>query len=303
MKQAENRRVLTAHVAILLANLGWGAMAPISKGVMLSGLVSPLALSGIRITGGALLFFIFSWLLPASVAPRQSIDRCDWWRLLICSLLIISMNQGLFILGIGMTNPVDSTVMSSLTPILTMILAVIFLRFPMTWSRCLGVIIGLTGVVMLVAGSGRSAIASNPVMGDTLCFVAQLCAAVYYVAFEDIIAKYSPYTLMKWLFYISVVTYVPFCIPEMAAVDYASLPAAMWWELAYIIVIATFFGYLMIPLAQRYLRPTVVSAYNYLQPAFAAIIAVMLGVGDFGPVKMVATLIIFIGVALVNRDK
>lgn len=303
MRREDNRHILGAHIAILLANLGWGVMSPISKAVLLSGQMSALALSGIRISGGALLYFIFSWLLPASMQTRQKIDRADIWRLILCSTLIISLNQGLFILGIGMTNPVDSSVMSSLTPILTMIIAAIFLKFPMTWPKVAGVLIGLGGVLMLVIDSGRSEMASDPLSGDLLCLGAQLCAAIYYVAFGRIITKYSPYTLMKWLFYISAFTYVPLCLPEMAKVDYAALPAELWWELVYIITVATFIGYLLIPVAQKSLRPTVVSAYSYLQPVFAAIVALWLGVGDFGLKKGIATLLIFAGIALVNRSQ
>lgn len=297
-----NREVLGAHLAMLFANMGWGVMSPVSKSVLLSGAITPLGLSGIRITGGALLYLIFSWLLPASMETRQRIDRRDWWRLLLCSLLIISANQGLFILGIGLTNPIDSSVMSSLTPLFTMILAAVFLHFPMTWMKVAGVLVGLGGVVMLVADSGASEMAENPLLGNLLCMAAQLCAAIYYVAFDGIIRKYSPYTLMKWLFFLSVVTYVPFCMPDMLRVDYVALPAEIWWELAYIITVATFIGYMLIPFSQKHLRPTVVSMYSYLQPAFAAVMALILGVGEFGLVKGVATLLIFVGIGLVNRS-
>lgn len=286
---------------MLVANMGWGVMSPVSKSVLLDGSISPLALSGIRITGGALMFFIFSWLLPGSFAARQRIERGDWVRLVVCSLLIISANQGLFILGIGLTNPVDSSVMSSLTPVFTMLLAALFLHIPMTGMKIAGVCVGLVGVIVLVTDSAVTATASNPVVGNLLCLGAQVCAAIYFVGFGGIIRKYSPYTLMKWLFYISVLTYVPFCLPEMMRVDYSSLGMAVWSELGYIIVVATFIGYLLIPFSQKELKPTVVSMYGYLQPVFAAVIAVAMGVGEFGIVKCCATLLIFAGITLVTR--
>lgn len=292
-----------AHLAMLVANMGWGIMSPITKDVMMSGEVSPLALSGIRITGGALLYLIFSFLLPASMETRQKIERRDWWKLVVCSLLIVSCNQALFILGIGLTNPVDSSVMSSMTPIMTMILAAIFLRFPMTWLKVFGVIIGMVGVTMLVWGTPVSEVAPNPLLGNLLCLAAQGCAAVYYIAFSGIIERYSPYTLMKWLFFISVVTYVPFCLPEILKIDFAQLPVAIWLELAYIIVVATFIGYMLIPFSQKRLKPTVVSMYSYLQPVFAAVAALLLGIGGFGPVKIAATALIFIGIYIVNRSR
>ncbi len=298
----EKSNVRMAHLALLLANIGWGVIAPVSKMVLLSGAITSLALSGIRITGGALLFLIFTWILPKSFDTRQRIDQRDIWKLILCATLIISANQGLYIIGVGLTDPVDSAVMCSLTPVLTMILAAIFLHFRMTWLKVGGVLMGLAGVVILVSGSAESEIAVNPLLGNLLCLGAQLCAAIYYVGFEGIIKKYSPYVLMKWMFFISVLTYVPFCIPDMVNIDYMALPWEVWAGLAFIITIPTFFGYLMIPIAQRSLKPTVVSAYSYLQPVFAAIVAVMMSVGDFGWSKVLATALIFVGIYFVNKS-
>ncbi|MDE6650410.1 MAG: DMT family transporter [Muribaculaceae bacterium] len=300
--KSSKTEVRTAHLALLLANIGWGVIAPVSKMVLLSGAISSLALSGIRISGGAVLFLLFTWLLPKQFETRQRISPRDIPKLILCSLLIISANQGMYIIGVGLTNPVDAAVMCSLTPVLTMILAALFLHFKMTWMKVAGVLMGLAGVLVLVGKSEESAIAVNPLLGNMLCLGAQLCAAIYYVGFTGIIDRYSPYVLMKWMFFISVLTYVPFCLPDMMRVEYTALPAEVWAGLAFIITIPTFFGYLMIPIAQRSLAPTVVSAYSYLQPVFAAIVAVMMSVGVFGWDKAVATLLIFIGIYFVNRS-
>lgn len=294
-------KIRNAHLAMLFANMGWGIMSPVSKSLLLEGSISPLALSGIRISGGALLFFIFSFILPSSFETRQKIDRSDYLKLLICSLLIISANQGLFILGIGLTNPVDSSVMSSLTPVFTMLLAAIFLHIPITAMKIAGVLTGLAGVIVLVTDTAASEMATNPIAGNMLCLGAQICAAIYYVAFEGIIKKYSAYSLMKWLFFISVFTYVPFCLPEIMKIDFQSLTTVVFSELTYIIVVATFIGYLLIPFSQKTLKPTVVSMYSYLQPVFAAVIALVLGVGDFGWIKIGATILIFAGISLVTH--
>lgn len=293
----------TAHLAILFANVGWGILAPVSKAVLLSGAISSLALSGIRITGGALLFFLFSWILPKSFDTRQPIERGDILKIIICSILIISANQGLYIIGVGLTNPVDATIVCSMTPVFTMILAAIFLKFRMTWLKVTGVLMGLAGVYVLVCDTSKSEIAVNPLLGNLLVMGAQLCAAIYYVGFTGIIDKYSPYTLMKWLFIISVFTYVPFCLSEIMMIDLSEFTQDIWWGLLFIIVVPTFLGYLMIPLAQRSLKPTVVSAYNYLQPVIASVIAVMMSVGDFGWSKVVAFVLIIVGITFVNRSK
>lgn len=297
-----SKQKLQGHVALLFANMFWGMMSPVTKSVLLGGDISPLALSALRIGGGALLFALCSLILPASVAPRERIQRSDYLKLLCASLLMISANQGLFILGIGYTNPIDSSVMSSLTPMITMLLAAWILHFPITRLKFLGVAIGLAGVIILVTDNSGNANATNPLIGDLLCFGAQICAALYYVLFGGLIKRYAPFTLMKWMFLIAAFTYVPCCWRALADIPYARVPAVIWMELGYIVVFATCLAYLTLPFAQKRLKPTVVSTYSYFQPVFAAIVAVWLGVGDFGVVKMAATLLIFAGVYFVSTN-
>lgn len=292
------------HAAMLLANVVWGAMSPVTKDVLLSGTIPSVALSAIRIAGGATLFWLCTLLLPARLVPTETIRKADWPMLLLASVLMISANQGLYIIGIGYTSPIDSSVMSALTPVITMILAAMLIGQPITWLKAAGVALGLGGALLMVlAESTGSAIATNPMLGNGLCLAAQFCAALYYVKFVNIINRYSPFTMMKWMFTFAALTYVPCVMPWIMDVDFASISATMWMELAYIIVFATFIAYMLIPFSQRYLRPTVMAMYNYLQPASAALLATMLGVGEFGPVKILATALIFIGVWFVTRSK
>lgn len=289
------------HVALLLANIAWGLMSPVTKNIILQGQISPLALSGIRIGLSALLFLLAGMILPPSVAPKERIERCDYLKVFLASVLMISANQGLFILGVGYTDPIDSSVMSSTTPIITMILAGVILGYPITKFKLAGVILGLCGVILLVSGNRSSEIASNAFLGDSLCLAAQICAAVYYVALMGLTKRYAPFTLMKWMFLLSAVTYVPCCTPELAKVPWAELGVETWCQLAFIVIFATCVSYLALPFSQRRLKPTVVSAYNYLQPVVAAVAAVILGVGEFGMTKLIATAMIFAAVHYINK--
>jgi len=292
------------HVAMLFANMVWGIMSPISKTVLMSGLISPIALSAMRIAGGALLFWICSLLLPRSVVKREKVTPRDMLKIFMASLLIITSNQALYIIGIGFTSPIDSSVMSTITPIFTMIFAAIFISMPITWLKASGVALGLGGALMLVLSDpGSDTHASNQLLGDSLCLIAQVCAALYYVLFSGIITRYSAFTLMKWMFLFSAVTYVPCAIPWLVEVQFSAIGLNLWLSIAYIIVFATFLGYLLIPISQRVLKPTVVSMYNYFQPLTAALLTAILGIGQFGPMKVVATALIFAGVWFVTQSR
>ena len=74
-------------------------------------------------------------------------------------------------------------------------------------------------------------------------------------------------------------------------------------ELAYVLVFGTFLSYLIVPVGQKYLRPTLVAMYNYVQPVVAAVAAIIWGMDSFNILKVVAVVLIFSGVLLVNRSK
>ena len=69
------------------------------------------------------------------------------------------------------------------------------------------------------------------------------------------------------------------------------------------VVGATYIGYTFIQIAQRHLRPTTLSMYNYLQPIVASLVAVQMGIASFGIEKAVAAILVFAGVYIVTQSK
>ncbi len=292
------------HVALLFAHMIWGFMSPISKSVLLSGEVSAIALSTLRIGGGAFLFLIMGPLLPRSIAPREHIDRSDWPMIFLAGLVMIALNQGLFITGVAYTSPLDATVMATTTPIITLILATIFLSMPMTLLKVIGVAIGLGGALLLVftGHTGSRELAPNPALGNTMVFVAQVCASIYYVFFMRLIRKYAPWTLMKWMFICAAVVYIPATYPWWSELRPLAMSTPVVLGIAYVVVLSTFLTYLLLPFAQRLLKPTVVSMYTYFQPVFSAALSAILGIAVFGVDKIIATVLILVGVGIVTRS-
>ena len=98
----------------------WGLMSPVAKFVMVGGAVTPLVVTDLRITGAMVLFWIASFFQkPERVAPK------DLLKLLGASLLAIVFNQGCFIFGVGLTSPVDASIITTSMPLRAMVLAAI----------------------------------------------------------------------------------------------------------------------------------------------------------------------------------
>lgn len=284
---------------MLLATIMWGAMAPIAKGVLEDGVLDGLGLSVVRIGGGTLLFLLFS-LLPKSITGDCKVERKDYLGLFLASVIMISANQGLFIIGIGYTSPVDTSVMCTLTPVFTLILASMFIGQPLTILKVTGIVLGLTGALIMAFSNKSEEIATNPFLGNTLCMLAQICASVYYVFFLKLINKYPPFTIMKWMFLFSSLTYIPCILLFAPPVAWGAISFSSILSILYIIIFPTFLAYLIIPFSQRFLKPTVVSSYAYLQPVVSALLSFFMGLAIFGWNRIIATAFIFTGVYLVS---
>ena len=289
----------TGHAALLGSNVMWGVMAPISKFVLAGGIVTSAALTDIRIFGGTLLFWIASMFFKA-----EKVDRKDYIKLFGAGFFSTAFNQLCFIKGVSLTSPVDASICTSTLPIWTMIMAAIFLKEPITGKKAAGVLLGLCGALLLIFfGGSRAAGATSNIWGDLLCLLSQISYGVYLVFFQGVIKKYSPVTLMKWKYTFGALILLPLSFSGLFSVEWGILPSQQWAGLAYVLFCGTFLSYLIVPLGQKHLRPTVVAMYNYLQPITAAAIVILWGLDTFNVFKLIAVALIFSGVMLVNKSR
>ena len=62
-------------------------------------------------------------------------------------------------------------------------------------------------------------------------------------------------------------------------------------------------AYFLIPIGQQRIRPTLVSMYGYLQPIIAIAVAIWVGQDRLTITKVVAALLVFAGVWVVNQSR
>ena len=203
---------MKGHLALLLANTMFGFNVPIAKGVLASGMVSPYALNLFRMGGAALLFWIASLF-----APREKVSRKDLVLLFFASLFSIQLNQTSFLIGLSMTSPIDASIAASTVPILTMLIAAVYLKEPITWKKAIGVAVGASGALLLILSNGTvdTAGRSGSIAGDMICLMGALSFAIYLAVFKRLIARYSSVTLMKWMFLFSTLITLPFAIESI----------------------------------------------------------------------------------------
>jgi drug/metabolite transporter (DMT)-like permease len=287
------------HGALLIAYAIFGLNVPIAKNVLIHAEVcSPIALTFYRIAGGALLFWLSSLFTRKEHVPVR-----DLLMLMLASVLAVFLNQVTFVIGLSKTSPIDASVIVTTSPMMTMLLAAFFLKEPVTWKKTLGVLVGALGALLLIFTGASTEQRNSNLAGNLLCLLSSLSFSIYLAAFKNIILKYSPVTVMKWMFLFATVFCLPFGWHDVVKVQYASISMDIYLQIIYVVVLATFISYLLIPVGQKLLRPTIVSMYNYLQPVIASLVAVVLGMDTFGWIKGIATLLIFLGVYIVTQSK
>lgn len=296
---AFNEKSYKGHLVVSIAYIIFGFNIPVVKSVFGVGGITGLSVTFYRMAGAAALFWIASLFYRKERIPLR-----DMMMIGLASLFGIFLNQMPFVIGISLTSPIDASVITTLVPMITMVLSAMFLKEPITWVKTAGVFIGAAGALMLVLGGGALGERYGAsTAGNLLCVMSALSFSIYLTAFKRLIQTYSPVTLMKWMFLFSTVISLPICWGDVSSVNYSAFTWDVWMRLGFVVVGATFITFFLLPVGQRYLRPTVIGMYNYLQPILSAIVAVTVGMDTFGIAKGTATMLVFAGVWLVTQSK
>ena len=282
---------------MLIANSIWGLTTPMAKVVLLFGSITFLSLTSFRLFGAAILFWVASLF-----TKKEKVNFHDLTLLFLASLFCIVFSQGSFMMGLSMTSPIDASIMTTTTPIFTLIISAIYLKEEITWIKIAGIFLGAAGAILLIL-SGKESISSGSVLGNCLCMFAQLSFSIYLVMFKGLIDRFTPVTLMKWIFTFAFLCFIPFSFHSVESVTYSTLTHRIYFYIAAIVLGGTFLSYLLVSVGQHVLRPSVVGMYNYIQPIVAAVVTVLWGMDTFGLTKTLAVIMVFSGVFMVNKGK
>lgn len=270
------------------------------KNISNAHVLSPMDLFCLRAIGATALFWLLSLFMP-----KEKIDPKDLPKIFVASMLGLFLTQVSFLKAITLATSIDVSIANTCTPIMTMFVAAIALKEPITGKKIGGVLMSLAGVLLLIfnsVGLGGGASETKP-MGIVLTIVNALTFALYLGIFRPLIAKYNVVHFMKWMFLFSMLVALPFNARHLAQVPFGQMDSKVLWQVAYVMVFATFIAYFLIPVGQKRLRPTLVSMYNYTQPIIATLISIIIGLDRMTWQKVVAMVLVFTGVWIVNQSR
>jgi drug/metabolite transporter (DMT)-like permease len=291
-----------AHLALFFVNALYGASHVIAKGVM-PNYLTPNVFILFRALGATILFWIVKTFFV-----REKVAKKDFVLLAFCGLFGVTINQLCFFHGLNLSSSINSGIIMTVNPILVVILSYFLLKEKITVKKSIGIFLGATGAILLTltAGTGKG----DSMLGDLFLFINAASYAVYLVIAKPLMQKYSPLTVITYVFSFGVtfILLYPPTLTEFFATEFGSIPFDVVMKIIYVIIGVTFFTYLLTMYGLKYLSPSVSSAYIYLQPVLVMIFALLfykMGISeDYTDTitleKIVYMLLIFVGVYITS---
>jgi len=296
----ENRKVdkkWIGHLAVLTVYIIFGINPNCSKAVV-PDYITPEAYTALRLAVGAAGFWLISLF-----TPREKVEKRDMGMIILGAVSLYGTLWA-FAEAMRYISPTYVSLISAMSPLVVMLLAAVFLKEPISARKSTGVFFGISGALMMILFSlhGDSHYSN---IGALLCFVNILFYAIYLLITRAVSPKYSPVTMMKWMFLYSFILSVPFAIPTVKDSPLLSgnAPAMAYVNMGIVAVFATVLAYYLLPVALRRLRPTTVSMYSNLQPIVTAALAIAIGQDVFTWNKPIALALVIFGVFLVTTSR
>ncbi len=275
----------------------YGVTFTVAKDIM-PDYVAPFGLILVRVLGACALFWLISLF-----RPKEKIDNKDFPRIIAAAFFGVAFNQLTFFKGLSYTSPISASVLMVTAPILVLIFSTFLLKEKLQWRKIVGIILGLIGATTLIMYGKPTGDATNANWGNFLVFINASSYAVYLILIKAIASKYSPITFVKWIYTFGLLFVLPFGFQEFTNINWVGLPKIIVIEIGYLVVFKTFLAYLINMSAIRFLKPTTLSVFMYLQPLFAAIFAISMQKDELNLVKIASATLIFVGVFLVTHTR
>ena len=198
------KKKIEAHTALLTANIIFGLGVPITK-LLLDNWVSPLAWMATRCIGAAAIFWIISLFMPKEKVPPR-----DLAVIMVGGLIGFLISQTFTAWAIDFSTPTYVSFIGTLTPVVTMICAAVFIHERISKKGFIGVLIGIVGAMLMVIKNWHGGSGKNDALGIGFALMSLVTWSVYLIITRRVSAKYSAVTQMKWIFLVSTIAILPF---------------------------------------------------------------------------------------------
>jgi drug/metabolite transporter (DMT)-like permease len=193
----------------------------------------------------------------------------------------------------------------SLTPVLVLVLSVLFMKETTTSLKIIGTLLSILGAFLIIIQRTKSGLGSNNLLGIGLSVLSALSYAIYLLVTGNISVKYKPVTVVKYMFFFSLLMILPFGFTSFSTQKMFSseVTTVAIMQLSFALLFSTVLAFFLMPIALSKLKASTVSIYMNLQPLTASIVAIVIGQDTFSWDKPLTAVLVIAGVYLVTGNE
>ncbi|MBA3925632.1 DMT family transporter [Listeria rustica] len=289
----QNEKTQTSlYLLLVLVMASWGLNVTATK--VLVAHFPPITMTSFRIFTAAVAVFIFLIAIGKFRLPT----RRELGYIFAGSLFNIALHHYFLASGLTMTTGTNGGLILGIGPVLTAILAVIFLRETISIPQLIGLVSGLLGVSLIVLTGGQGL--SGASLGDIYVFIAILSQCFSFIIIKRISGSLDPRLMTAYMLLIgSILLFCTSLIEEPNGLaQMTGHSPSLWLLFLASALLATAFGNLIYNFAVGQIGPSKTAIFMNLNPFFSLIGAALFLNEQISLMQILGFLLIIIGVML-----
>ena len=306
------RKNLGTHLLLLVVAIIWGSTWAAGRFLSYGQEESPATLepataAWLRYVFAVLVFFLWAKTSREGSKIRFLPPDKDSWRFSIWLGLLGTMGyQLLFMNGMLWTAAGDASLIIPLNPVFTVLLASPMLGQRITGRMALGLLVGVSGVIVVVGWSPNSQIPfEHRLIGDGMIILAALMWATTSNLTKIMMSwnnGYSALEIVIWYSFLGWLMLTPWMLFEIWGSTIPEPTHAEWATIAYLGILSTVLSYVWFARGIEIVGPTAASSYVFLVPVFGVLSGWSLLGEEVGASMAVGFILIVMGVREVQRE-
>lgn len=289
------------YLLLVLATFFWGTNFAFSR--MLVNEVPPFQLSLMRWIIASLVFLPFVY---KELKENVHLIRKHWVALLFLSLTGIAGFNTILYIAIQYTTSINASLVNSTSPLLIVLLSVVFLKEKLLKLQYVGVVVSFFGVLTVITEGSLSTLLTLSInVGDVIVFISVICWSIYSVLMK----KFGVHLPKKFTFivtmYIGILVLIPFTLYERIneAVSLATLSTSSILGVMYLGIFPSIVSFVCWNEGVMQVGPGKASNYLHLIVLFTTILSLLFGGEVVKLPQFIGGVFILTGVVLASNPQ
>ncbi|MFH1688567.1 MAG: DMT family transporter [bacterium] len=211
-------------------------------------------------------------IAAAFTSKERRVARKDYPRIVLLGILIIPLNQTLFLVGQSLTGAGHGAFLFATTPIWIFALALIHLKEKFFWRRAIGIAIATIGVVVIMISGGLE-VSRDYIIGDLIIILSVIAWAYYTILGKPLVQKYGAIRVTAYALATGSLFYLPVGICFATRYDYSQATPAAWWSVVYMAIGLSLVVYVLWYWVLKQMDASRLAVYHNIQPIIASTVA------------------------------